>query len=70
MIPLPISCDRISIKLQLTGKSCLIFQFYHMIGRLVSHETLKFNMTRKIDAEKGNKHGQQHRAGNKTQPGL
>ena len=26
--------------------SRLIFQFYHMIGSMVSHETLKFNMTR------------------------
>ena len=35
------SCDRISIKLQLIGKSRLIFQFYHMTRRQRSHETLK-----------------------------
>ena len=35
------SCDRISIKLQLTGKSRLISQFYHMTRRRRSHETLK-----------------------------
>ena len=45
---LPQSCDRISIKLQLTGKSCLIFQFqltglvqfYNLPGS-VSHAFIK-----------------------------
>ena len=36
---LTMSCDRISIKLQLIGKSHLIFQFYHMTRRQRSHET-------------------------------
>ena len=37
---LVMSCDRISIKLQLTGKFRLIFQFYH-----ISHEYLKKKLT-------------------------